>query len=83
MALTTTVFMNGGSQAVRIPKSFRFDTSEVTIRRFMGGVLLQPVARPATLAELLAKCDDLPEEDKAFLDDRPCNVAPEDRGLFK
>ena len=30
---TTRVFTNGNSQAVRLPKKFRFDGSEVFIRK--------------------------------------------------
>ncbi len=41
--MTTTLFMNGRSQAVRIPKELRFDGKEVSIRRLGDGVLLVPV----------------------------------------
>jgi antitoxin VapB len=37
------LFRNGRSQAVRLPKEFRFEGSEVRIRHAMGGVLLEPV----------------------------------------
>ena len=37
------VFMNGRSQAVRLPKEFRFDTDEVTVERQAdGAVVLRP-----------------------------------------
>jgi antitoxin VapB len=36
------IFMNGRSQAVRLPKEYRFKDSEVTIQHFAGGVLLLP-----------------------------------------
>jgi antitoxin VapB len=38
------VFWSGRSQAVRLPKDFRFDTTEVRIRRHGAGVILEPVA---------------------------------------
>lgn len=41
--MTTTVFLNGRSQAVRIPKELRFDSKEVSIRRLGDGLLLEPV----------------------------------------
>ena len=41
--MTTTLFNNGRSQAVRIPKELRFEGSEVPIRRLGDGVLLVPV----------------------------------------
>ncbi len=42
-AMTTTLFTNGRSQAVRIPKELRFQGKEVSIRRLGDGVLLVPV----------------------------------------
>lgn len=41
--MTTTIFLNGRSQAVRIPKELRFEGKEVSIRRLGDGVLLEPV----------------------------------------
>ena len=38
------LFKNGASQAVRLPKEFRFEGTEVRIRRGKDGVLLEPVA---------------------------------------
>lgn len=35
--------MNGRSQAVRIPKEFRFPGDAVSVRRLGDGVLLEPV----------------------------------------
>jgi antitoxin VapB len=38
------LFVNGRSQAVRLPKEFRFEGKEVRVRRASGGgVLLEPV----------------------------------------
>jgi antitoxin VapB len=39
---TAKVFMNGRSQAVRLPKAFRFDGNEVFIKNTAQGVLLVP-----------------------------------------
>jgi antitoxin VapB len=39
---TAKVFMTGRSQAVRLPKSCRFDTDEVLVRRIGRTVLLSP-----------------------------------------
>ncbi len=41
---TTKVFMSGNSQAVRLPKAFRFEGSRVRISRVGRGILLEPVA---------------------------------------
>jgi antitoxin VapB len=37
------VFRNGRSQAVRLPREFRFAGTEVRVRRVAEGVLLEPV----------------------------------------
>ena len=37
------VFMNGRSQAVRLPREFRFDTDRVGIRREGRDVILSPL----------------------------------------
>lgn len=44
MRKTAKVFMSGRSQAVRLPKEFRFDTKEVWIRRNpdTGEIILKP-----------------------------------------
>lgn len=44
---TAKVFIHGGSQAVRLPKEFRFDTTEVHIRRVGSEVVLSAVAPPS------------------------------------
>jgi antitoxin VapB len=36
------VFKTGRSQAVRLPKEYRFADTEVTVQHFGGGVLLLP-----------------------------------------
>ena len=36
----TRVFMNGSSQAVRIPKGFRFRSDVVYLKKVSGGVLM-------------------------------------------
>jgi antitoxin VapB len=42
------LFCNGGSQAVRLPRGFRFEGSQVRVSRVAEGVLLEPViADPA------------------------------------
>ena len=38
------IFQNGSSQAVRLPKEFRFEGDRVRVRRLGNGVLLEPIA---------------------------------------
>jgi antitoxin VapB len=41
--MTTNLFLNGRSQAVRLPKELRLPGKEVTLRRLGDGVLIEPV----------------------------------------
>jgi antitoxin VapB len=41
---TAKIFWSGRSQAVRLPKAFRFDTAEVRIHRRGQAVVLEPIA---------------------------------------
>lgn len=40
---TAKVFWSGRSQAVRLPKEYRFESNEVRIRRHGAAVILEPV----------------------------------------
>jgi antitoxin VapB len=52
---TARLFQSGRSQAVRLPKAFRFAGSEVGVKHFGNGVLLLPVDDPwETLEEALS-----------------------------
>ena len=75
---TAKVFWAGRSQAVRLPKAFRFETSEVRIRRHGSAVILEPVADDWDwLAAVTGPLDDdfaaaaseqPPEQDRPALD---------------
>ena len=45
---TAKVFMSGRSQAVRLPKEFRVDASELTIRREGDSLVLTPISNDWT-----------------------------------
>ena len=60
---TAKIFWSGRSQAVRLPKDFRFDTEEVHIRRHGNTVVLEPVAE--NWAWLDALCETV---DQDFVD---------------
>lgn len=51
---TAKVFWSGRSQAVRLPREFRFEGGEVCIRRVGQAVLLEPVTEDWTWLEALA-----------------------------
>jgi antitoxin VapB len=77
------LFMHGRSQAVRLPKEFRFEGTEVHVRRVGDKVILEPLSKPpfnydawrANLDALGAR-DFLPY---GLPDDPP--VPPEDFGI--
>jgi len=43
---TARLFQSGRSQAVRLPKEYRFEGVEVAVRHFGSGVLLLPIDAP-------------------------------------
>lgn len=43
---TARIFQSGRSQAVRLPKEYRFAGTEVVVQHFGNGVLLLPVDDP-------------------------------------
>lgn len=53
------LFQNGQSQAVRLPKAFRFEGTEVAIKQVGEGVLLLPIKHSADrLLSLLDSTDE-------------------------
>jgi antitoxin VapB len=54
------LFQNGRSQAVRLPREFRFEGDRVRIRRMGQGVLLEPLIQDP--AELFRRLDELNSE---------------------
>jgi antitoxin VapB len=53
------VFWSGRSQAVRLPKAFRFEGEEVRIRRHGNAVILEPIVNDwAWLAGVAAAVDE-------------------------
>jgi antitoxin VapB len=49
------LFRNGRSQAVRLPREFRFEGNQVRVRRLAEGVLLEPLI--ADTADWFAELD--------------------------
>lgn len=71
---TAKLFMNGRSQAVRLPAEFRFEGTEVNIRRnpATGEVILSPQrTRTGSLARFFELRDAIPPEElEGFMEDR-------------
>lgn len=59
------LFKNGQSQAVRLPREFRFEGDEVYVQRSGNGILLLPVKQ--TWDSLLASLEEFPAD---FMPDR-------------
>ena len=74
------VFRNGANQAIRIPRDFEIDGTEVTIRREGDSLILTPV-RHHRLLDLVRQWESLPPvDDFPDIDDPP----PQERGeLFE
>ena len=66
-SLTTRVFNNGNSQAVRIPAEFRLDTDRVSISRNESGDLVIHPLRAERGAALLDALRAVGEADIAFI----------------
>ena len=72
---TAKLFLNGGSQAVRLPAEFRFDgAEEVFIRRdaVSGDVILSASLRSKAWGDFFALRDQA-EVPPDFMNDRPLN----------
>ena len=68
MTATAKLFTHGGSQAVRLPKAFRFEGTEVSVRREGDAVILEPVkVRQESWEEFWARLD-AAEGDEPFPD---------------
>lgn len=73
---TAKIFSNGSSQAVRLPKEFRFDTTEVYIRKVGDDVVISAKKptwreffnRKSTFGDdfLAERDNDFPQERESF-----------------
>lgn len=82
MSQTAKLFLDGRSQAVRLPAAYRFDTKEVFIRQDpeTGDVILS--RKPATWDDFFAVLEgaDVPGD---FLDEEERNQGGRTRAPFK
>ena len=68
---TAKLFKNGRSQAVRLPKEFRFDGDEVYVKRVAGGVMLSPKEPAQGVWKDFFDALDSFDPDFAFVRDQP------------
>jgi len=76
--VTAKLFQNGQSQAVRLPKEFRFEGDRVVIKRIGSAVVLLPYREGW---QALFDSLDLFTDD--FLDQREQPIVPERESLFE
>ena len=84
-----TLFMDGDSQAVRLPDGFRLPGTTVRVTRSGQGLLLEPIAEAAPTPErikaILAELDRLAEEHGPFMPEgrnQPVMPPPDDIASF-
>ena len=75
MGKSAKIFMNGRSQAIRLPKEFRFDCDEVYVEK-QGDRLIISAVQP----QWDEFFDSVPAFDEDFLADRE-DVSPQDRSF--
>ncbi|MDR2870372.1 MAG: type II toxin-antitoxin system VapB family antitoxin [Deferribacteraceae bacterium] len=56
------LFMNGRSQAIRLPKEFRIDGTEVSIQKFGNTLIIAPLSVEEEWDEFYARLDQMSEE---------------------
>ena len=76
MPKSAKIFMNGRSQAIRLPAEFRFSSQEVFIEKQGDAVIIRP--KPSGWDEFFARSSKIPFD---FLKDRR-DLPPEKRELF-
>ena len=81
MTATAKPFMHGRSQAVRLPKEFRFEGTEVRVSKVGNKVVLEPLARTEEeIAAVWARIDALRNGEDLFpeggIDDPPAEPDP-------
>jgi antitoxin VapB len=77
---TAKIFTTGRSQAVRLPKAFRFNTAEVTIERQGDAVILRPKVQSkeewwAEMEQVLASFEGM-EPVERIRDELPDDILP-------
>ncbi|MEJ5208824.1 hypothetical protein [Denitratimonas sp. CY0512] len=81
--MTTRVFNNGNSQAVRIPAAFRLDTDRVAISRNAQGDLVLHPLHPQRGEALLQALRAVAEADEGFIaaleEDRQASAPAQER----
>ena len=70
------IFQSGNSQAVRLPKEFRFDVDQVEILRRGDDIILRPMGAGTSAAAIFDALAALPED---FMADGRGDTPPQER----
>lgn len=80
MTKVAKLFTTGGSQAIRLPKDFRFPGKTVTLRRTARGVVITPhddiEDRRRRFQKLAGSCPGLPDVPRHSTPDLPRDLSP-------
>ena len=80
MSATAKIFMHGRSQAVRLPKEFRFEGNEVKVSKVGDKVILEPIKKqPIDLDRFWTELDELGARDflpEGIPDEAPAEPDP-------
>ena len=80
MTKVAKLFTTGGSQAIRLPREFRFPGKTVTLRRTAKGVIITPhddlEERRRRFQQLAGSCPGLPEVPPHSTPDLPRDLSP-------
>ena len=76
MARTAKIFMNGRSQAIRLPREFRFKSREVLIEQEGDALIIRP--KPDSWDDFFASPERVPAD---FMTDRQ-DTPPQEREVF-
>jgi antitoxin VapB len=79
MGTTAKLFKNGRSQAVRLPREFRFDGDRVRVRKVGRGVLVEPIFE--NVADWFAELDRFGDE--PFMPEGRHQPATPQRKIFR
>jgi len=72
------LFQNGGSQAVRLPKEYRFESDRVEIIREGEKLIITPIDAPRSWAEYFKTAPSVDDDFLMDIDDMP----PSEAGVF-
>ena len=75
--MTAKIFENGRSQAVRLPKEYRFSSNEVAVNKIGNVVMLMPIDEAENKWAMFSQALDMFSDD--FMEDGRTDLSPQKR----